>query len=251
MRTVFAVSAAICMSTFVAAQDSAVTISSPVVRVGNPATVNVTLDVTLTNVKGWSYGVCHDPTLTLNSASGIASGTVVADYESLDIFTNGFTHAVVIDTTAGVTTLPVGSYNVVTATYIGSGNITFCDQALGVPVVANMVVGGLPATSLATTWTDGFVTETDHPVNRGDCNQDGGFINLIDVIFSLESLFAIGPAAQCDDACDTNDDGFFDISDPLYSLLYLFDGGTAPPGVGICGADATPDGIGCNFSVCP
>jgi hypothetical protein len=46
------------------------------------------------------------------------------------------------------------------------------------------------------------------------------------------------------DACDTNDDGRFDIADAVYILSYVFDGGPPPPPpFPDCGIDPTPDDL--------
>ena len=65
------------------------------------------------------------------------------------------------------------------------------------------------------------------PFFRGDCNADGA-LDLVDVVESLEYLFTGGPALSCDDACDVNDDGIYDIADPIYNASMFF-GGPPPP----------------------
>ena len=93
---------------------------------------------------------------------------------------------------------------------------------------------------------------------RGDSNQDGD-LNVADVIVMLEALFLAG-MLQCLDAHDSNDDGIYDLSDPVYSLAFLFGSGAAPPAPfgtfpADCGVDPTPDiggDLGCSGgSLCP
>ncbi len=80
---------------------------------------------------------------------------------------------------------------------------------------------------------------------RGDCNGDGN-INIGDPIFLINELFAEGPEAPCNDACDSNDDGGKDIGDALYGLNYLFTEGPAPPvPFPGCGTDPTADELDC------
>lgn len=83
---------------------------------------------------------------------------------------------------------------------------------------------------------------------RGDCNNDGLF-DIADPVFVLEALFiGGGPGADCFDACDGNDDGVFDISDAVAMLARLFAPGTAPlpnPSDLACGEDPTPDSLDC------
>lgn len=63
---------------------------------------------------------------------------------------------------------------------------------------------------------------------RGDLNRDLT-VNLSDVVIMAEYLFRSGPKPFCLDAVDTNDDGELDISDPVYSLFFLFVPGSPPP----------------------
>lgn len=90
---------------------------------------------------------------------------------------------------------------------------------------------------------------------RGDCNVDGQ-VNLGDVIFVLQFLFASGAAPTCRDACDYNDDGLIDLSDAIYLIGYLFVQGAFPPQpFTVCGVDLTDtDTLNCNTypqGVCP
>ena len=74
---------------------------------------------------------------------------------------------------------------------------------------------------------------------RGDANEDS-LQNLADVSTQLSYLYQNG-VAPCLDAFDSNDDGQVDISDPIYMLLFLFDGGSPPPApTGSCGPDPLP-----------
>ena len=75
-----------------------------------------------------------------------------------------------------------------------------------------------------------------------------GRVNITDAIFTIQSLFVGGVDVECDDACDSNDDGTVNISDVMMSLgaLFLGEGTIAAPGMAGCGADPTDDGIGCD-----
>ena len=57
----------------------------------------------------------------------------------------------------------------------------------------------------------------------------------------------------CDDACDANDDGEFDIGDPIYSFSYFAGEGRMPdPPFGMCGLDLSGDSLDCVlFTECP
>jgi hypothetical protein len=76
---------------------------------------------------------------------------------------------------------------------------------------------------------------------RGD-SDGSGKLDLTDAIFSLSFLFQGGPAPGCSDAADANDDGRLDLTDPIFTLGFLFQGGDTPPAPGptTCGPDTTP-----------
>lgn len=86
---------------------------------------------------------------------------------------------------------------------------------------------------------------------RGDSNVDSR-VDLSDAIFSLRYLFQGGEAPLCLDALDSNDSGQVDISDPTHTLRHLFQGADAPPAPGMeCGEDPTDDNLGCaSFPPC-
>ena len=76
---------------------------------------------------------------------------------------------------------------------------------------------------------------------RADSNGDGA-LDISDPIYTLAFLFTGGPAPACPDSADSNNDEAVDISDAVYSLAFLYTGGAdiPPPGPQTCGAD--PDG---------
>ena len=83
------------------------------------------------------------------------------------------------------------------------------------------------------------------PFVRADANCDG-VIDVSDGVFSLLWLFASGVEPCCLDGADANDDGAVDVSDASFTLGYLFRGGPAPPPpAGACGDDPTADALGC------
>lgn len=82
------------------------------------------------------------------------------------------------------------------------------------------------------------------PFNRGDCNTDN-LLNIADAILGLGILFSGAGPANCDDACDINDDGSVDIGDPITLLANLFSSGPNPPPPSNCGDDPTPDSLDC------
>ncbi len=81
---------------------------------------------------------------------------------------------------------------------------------------------------------------------RGDSNEDGE-IDLSDAIFILRYLFQGGTMPNCLDSSDANDDGKIDLSDAVYLLNYLFQGSNLPPPPPFNdpGKDPTQDGLDC------
>lgn len=80
---------------------------------------------------------------------------------------------------------------------------------------------------------------------RGDANADG-LVDISDPVFTLEYLFRGGATPRCLSALDANDSSEVDISDAIYSLGFLFTGGPPPPNCfPVAGPDPTPDGLGC------
>jgi hypothetical protein len=81
---------------------------------------------------------------------------------------------------------------------------------------------------------------------RGDADSSG-VINITDAVFHLAALFQGGPPSPCDDAADANDDGQLDISDAVYDLAFLFTGGPPPSSpFPLEGIDPTPDELACS-----
>ena len=71
-------------------------------------------------------------------------------------------------------------------------------------------------------------------------------INITDPIFALNYLFNGGPAPVCEKAADVDDTGDVIITDAIYSLTFLFLGGPAPrPPFPRCGGDLTADPLSC------
>jgi hypothetical protein len=79
---------------------------------------------------------------------------------------------------------------------------------------------------------------------RGDANADGA-VTIADPIFLLSYLFSTGGGPACFDAADPNDDSGIDLSDVICQLMHLFGGQTFDPPLGVCGSDATSDGLDC------
>lgn len=83
---------------------------------------------------------------------------------------------------------------------------------------------------------------------RGDVNHDNK-VDISDPVYILTYLFQGGEQPKCEDSADANDDGMVDISDPIKILSYLFTNdqtGEIPlPGAISAGLDPTVDDLGC------
>ena len=83
---------------------------------------------------------------------------------------------------------------------------------------------------------------------RGDCSNQGS-INIQDAVLMLNYLFS-STEITCADACDADDDGFLNLVDPLFDLMFIMGLGPMPPApAGVCGADPSPDSLSCEISV--
>ncbi|MBN1420898.1 MAG: protein kinase [Planctomycetes bacterium] len=81
---------------------------------------------------------------------------------------------------------------------------------------------------------------------RGDANDDGKF-NISDPVFQLNYQLADGAEPHCLKTTDVNDDGAIDLADPVFALNYLFAGGPVPPEpLAECGPDPTADELPCD-----
>lgn len=80
---------------------------------------------------------------------------------------------------------------------------------------------------------------------RGDSNTDG-LVDVSDPIYSLGFLFRDGKAPLCSDAADVNDDGKLDITDPVVGLISLFSEGMNRP-YPEAGYDNTIDRLDCGL----
>ena len=90
------------------------------------------------------------------------------------------------------------------------------------------------------------ISETGGEVfRRADANGDG-WIDVSDPIFTLFYLFVGQRSPPCLKSADSNDDGEVQISDALHTLRFLFGGDLPPPApYPACGPDPTTDDLTC------
>ena len=88
----------------------------------------------------------------------------------------------------------------------------------------------------------------DGPVHfmRADANQDG-LADLSDAVAILAELFlGEGPRSSCPQSLDVDDNGAIELTDSVYLLTFLFNGGDAPAApFGSCGWDFSDGGLVC------
>ena len=88
------------------------------------------------------------------------------------------------------------------------------------------------------------------PFRRGDANADAEE-NVSDAIFVLAWLFQGGESPACEKAGDLDDNGTVDLTDAIVLLMHLFLGAAPPPPPRSCGPDPTSDPLSCAaFSPC-
>ena len=96
----------------------------------------------------------------------------------------------------------------------------------------------------------GIATAETHFI-RGDANQDG-FFDISDPIYTIYYLYPClqePPVLGCLKAADLKDDGTVDLVDVMYGLRYLFISGDNPPKHPYpeCREDLTPDDLTCEW----
>jgi hypothetical protein len=119
-------------------------------------------------------------------------------------------------------------------------------QGTGGPVRKKLVAGGEEITpDSASTFifvnARVAIVPDGTPFARGDSNQDST-VNVSDPHFTLNYLFLGGEEPACLDAVDAVDDGQTTITDAVFTLNWLVLGGPEPghPGPRGCGIDPTP-----------
>ncbi|MBI4606769.1 MAG: fibronectin type III domain-containing protein [Planctomycetes bacterium] len=140
-------------------------------------------------------------------------------------------------------------------TFVGGGRFG------GFATVFPATLDGGPANRYAAGTFELEAGEPPPPVevfHRGDADQNKQ-LQLTDAIQVLGYLVLGAPTRgpECFDAADADDNGSLQLTDAVRILGFLFLGGAAPPppfdpAEPVCGADPTPDDLGCaSFEGCP
>lgn len=205
---------------------------------GAIVTVPVLLDNNGANIQGWSFGICSDEAEILVASASLGSTTQTVkfgdppDFEQINLEEGGWTMGVVICFTACAILPPGNDYELAVAEYaaiapVGS-NIQLCPcGTVGSPAInAVVVVNGqsIPPVKVC----GNIQVQPLVAFVRADTNADS-FLDLSDGIWLLNYLFQGGPIFPCNGANDANGDGALDTGDAIYIVLFYFAGGDAPP----------------------
>lgn len=139
----------------------------------------------------------------------------------------------------------IGSSTVVTDVMGSAGfDVTFSVvPAAGGYVTATATLEPAGATS---EFSACFATSTgSSSFVRGDSNTDGSF-DISDPVFTLGYLFSGGPLGPCASAHDANDDGSLNLADAVIALNALFGAASIPAPHPSCGLDTTADSLDCS-----
>ncbi|MBT6783633.1 MAG: hypothetical protein HOA95_02325 [Planctomycetes bacterium] len=148
----------------------------------------------------------------------------------------------------GVTHLVVDSVG--QSLYLSSSNGLVYRAGLDGSNVEEIYLSGTNITELA------ILSSTNTAIQflRGDANDDGGF-DIGDPIWILTLLFTPGsPSLACTDSGDINDDGSINIADSIFALSSLFTPSAPPPAAPYpdCGEDPSADALDCTATTnCP
>lgn len=244
--------------------DRVFSVGSALGAVGGTVTVEVTLDVLGLpedpGVGAYSFGIEHDPSIAsvvdVRLGSGYPENS--PDFFAFEITPNGFTATMLLEFIETTELHGIGlPIHEVDYFLVAEGTTPLSFQAeLGSFPIPLMVVNTrwpMFRETFEPTTVDGSLTAEILPFfRRGDANDDGVF-DIADPIAILNGLF-MGPPLPCDDAVDSNDDGGLNIADAIHGLGALFAGGPQPPAPGpeVCSWDPTPDSlVVCISANCP
>lgn len=216
-------------------------------------------------VQAWSFGVCSDPSVmvpieaTINDTeTAELNGGDGPDFVFLNLLDDGVVMAVVIDMENLEESLPVGSLHHILDLRYSPGPetkggvqypIRYCDRLGEPPVEVSYFINGFELRPDILPGSVFFLSPIQTGFIRSDANGDGA-VDISDVIFPINWLFASGPAPGCMEAADSNFDGTVDLSDPIYTINFTLSGGPVPPPpYPDCGTGAAP--LGCERSSCP
>jgi len=204
---------------------------------------------------GFQMSIVHDPAVL--SAQGASeapllaalNGGAGADFFTATVLANGITIGAIYSNDLSETIFYTSESTVVEACYdvlvaSGSTATTSLDFAPnGMPLIENLVTSA--TTVHAAEGQSATIELVPEPeFIRSDCNSDGQ-LNIADGIFTLNFLFLGGSQGSCNAACDANSDGVIDTADAIFTFTYQFSDG-APPTAPFPSCGPSPSGESCN-----
>lgn len=226
------------------------------------------------NLQGLQMAICFDPDLFLVPDSFDITGTIVdevgAEFVNFQVDNDpndgDGTEAVIgilmdaappfenqmLPPTA--TPLAVGCVTAIVSPNAACGDTLLIDFCNGVNAAGSVSIENIVVIDYESEQGIGFIgggcqIVPESIFQRGDCNTDLK-VDLADAATVLGQQFS-GLAIDCEDACDSNDDGKINLADSVYLLNYLFIFGpiTPDPGPSTPGSDPTEDALGCDLNL--
>ncbi len=222
---------------------------------GNSVTANVLL-TSIEDISGFQVSATYDDSLVDLDGVAETGAAAGADFVGVQVAAGGeIVLGVVIDTSDPIDTViaPGNDQPIIAADFtvdagaaLGSfAALTFVD-GLGSPAIDNLYTDPAGDT-FPPSLVNGGIDISAVLFIRGDCNRDDQ-VDLADGIFFIQEFFVAATTLACEDACDQNDDGDLDVSDPIYGWNYLLLDGPPPPApFPAAGTDPTDtDLLGCD-----
>ncbi len=219
--------------------------------VDTPFTATVRIEQTGTDAplmtQGFSMGLAHDPAMlqavAVNPAEALtALPNGIADFFVTMIQPNGWTAAVVYATDMVQTIAFSPSQAVLSIDYTTvAPGFAGVNEPQAIPLTWTNTLGSPPVENVIVIadGTGNFPNLIDAVVPmepqfsggfmRGDANGDG-VVQITDAVFILADLFQGGPTTRniCFAANDVNSDSMIHLADPVFLLNFIFAAGPAP-----------------------
>ncbi len=207
-----------------------------------------------------AFGTSTLSVIATANGSSSAATTCVADCPVIAPPASPTIDSCVVDHTTCMATISWTNNDTYTSIAVSVDGTTASTLA-GTATTATVALGGPGTFMLCLNGTDGANCTSFAevccsvtcfpPFQRGDANNDG-FIDVSDPVRVLGFEF-LGESADCLLALDADDDNLIMVTDALYLLATIFQGGTNPPApFGTCSADPTPGPLSCDtFTSCP
>lgn len=238
-----------------AQEEFELSISDAAGAVGGTATVEVSLSHDASDIRGFHFGICHDPDLVSINEEDIVDGeglsSASVEFQSIEVYDDGWTLDSLWCVPCDSVMMPSGDWSIYEATYelldAGVASLDFCED-LGDPAVTNRIVDIDGNDEIEPTTVSGSIA-ISHTFLRGDVDGNGDVSAISDALALLEWAFTGGSRPDCDDAADVDDSGHVSgLIDAIYLLRWGFQDGQDPPAPGVetCGPDETADELGCS-----